>query len=310
MKIIRDLAEFPASLRSGAVAIGNFDGVHLGHARLATTLVAKARQVGGAAVVFTFDPHPARLLRPEKAPPSLTWIERRAELLSALGVDAMVAYPTDEALLNLSADEFFNQIIRERLDARALVEGPNFFFGRNRSGNIDLLRELSERSGIQLEVVEPYVLEGQIVSSSRIRQAIAQGKVDLARRMLTQPYRIRGRVTHGAGRGAKLGFPTANVDGVDTLLPAVGVYAGRGRALGKVWPAAISIGPNPTFGDHVLKVEAHLVGGQESLYGEPLEVDFLARLRDIETYPTVDALREQMTRDVQRAVEITAGFEK
>jgi riboflavin kinase/FMN adenylyltransferase len=306
MKILRNLTDDIAPLRGGAVAIGNFDGVHLGHARIVAALVAQARRVGGPAIVFTFDPHPVRLLRPEQAPPPLTWTERKAELLTALGVDAMLAYPTDEPLLQLSPDDFFRKIVREALDTRALVEGPNFFFGHRRSGDIARLRTLADEAGIGLEVVEPYRLDGEIVSSSRVRQAIHEGDVDLAARMLTQPYRIRGLVTHGAGRGAKLGFPTANVDAIDTLIPAPGVYAGRGCAAGQVWPAAIHIGPNLTFGEHLLKVEVHLVGCHESLYGEPLEVDFLSRLRDIVNFPSVDALKEQMTRDVERAVEVAA----
>ena len=303
MQLIRDLADLPARLRSGAVAIGNFDGVHLGHARIIKALVAKARRVGGPAVVFTFDPHPVRLLRPEQAPPPLTWTERKAELLTALGVDAMIAYPTDEALLDLTPEAFFTRIIRRSLDARALVEGPNFFFGRDRSGDVHRLGELAASAKIALEVVDPFVLEGEIVSSSRIRRAIAEGDVAVAARMLTQPYRIRGMVTHGAGRGSKLGFPTANVDAIDTLLPAAGVYAGRGRGGPNVWPAAISIGPNPTFGEHAVKVEVHLIGCHESLYSEPLEVDFLTRLRDIEAFASVEALQEQMALDVERAVE-------
>src|SRR5688572_5968975 len=142
VEVIRDLADWPESLRAGAVAIGNFDGVHLGHAKIVERLLAVARQVNGPAVVFTFDPHPVRLLRPQQAPPPLTWTERKVQLLGELGVDHVIAYPTDEALLQLSAEAFFTQIVRERLDARALVEGPNFYFGRSRSGNIERLKGL------------------------------------------------------------------------------------------------------------------------------------------------------------------------
>jgi riboflavin kinase/FMN adenylyltransferase len=301
MKLIRDLDALPDRFRSGAVAIGNFDGVHRGHARIVAALVEQARRVDGPAVALTFDPHPARLLRPEQAPPPLTWTERKAELLAALGVDAVIAYPTDEALLQLSPEDFFEQIVRRRLDARALVEGPNFSFGRGRSGNIETLRELAGRAGVALEVVEPYVLDGEVVSSSRIRRAITAGDVRAAAEMLARPYRIRGTVAHGAGRGAKIGFPTANVEAIDTLLPAAGVYAGRGRARGQVWSAAISVGPNPTFGEHALKVEVHLIGCRESLYGEPLEVDFLAHLRDVRAFASGEPLVEQMPRAVRRA---------
>ncbi len=302
MKLLRQVANLPSELRGGAVAIGNFDGVHRGHARIVSRLMEKSREVGGAAVVFTFDPHPARILRPSEAPAPLTWTDRKAELLAALGVDAVIAYPTDEALLARSADDFFRHIVRETLDARAMVEGPNFYFGRGRAGTIDVLRQLTEQAGIALDVVEPLVEGGQIVSSSRVRGLIRDGDVGAARRLLTEPYRIRGMVVHGAGRGAKLGFGTANLNAIDTLLPAVGVYAGRAFVNNAVWPAAINIGPNPTFGQGDLKVEAHLLDWDGApLYGQPLEVDFLARLRGVEKFSGVEALKEQLARDIDAA---------
>jgi riboflavin kinase/FMN adenylyltransferase len=263
--------------------------------------LAKARELGGPAVVFTFDPHPVRLLRPESAPPPLTWTDRKAELLHELGVDSLIAYPTDEALLALSPEEFFDQMVRERLAARAMVEGPNFFFGRGRAGNIETLGTLCQGAGLSLDVVEPLLVGDAYVSSSRVRGLIERGDVGQARELLTEPYRIRGLITHGAGRGAKIGFPTANVDAIDTLLPAVGVYGGRAITTVDTWPAAINIGPNPTFGEHALKVEVHLIGFSGNLYGQPLEVDFLARLRDIHSFASVDALKEQLSLDVAAA---------
>jgi riboflavin kinase/FMN adenylyltransferase len=304
VKLIRHLDDLPAQLRSGAVTIGNFDGVHRGHARIIERLIVKAREVSGPALVLTFDPHPVRLLRPLAAPPPLTWTDRKAELLAELGVDQIIAYPTDEALLRLEPDEFFNLIVRQRLDARAMVEGPNFFFGHNRAGNIQVLTRLCEHAGISLEVVEPLVVGGQYVSSSRVRQLIQQGDVQQASTLLTRPYRIRGMVTHGAARGAKIGFPTANLGAIDTLLPALGVYAGQAVTADGTWPAAVNIGANPTFGEQLVKVEVHLIDFDGSLYGLPLEVDFLARLRDIQPFDSVDSLRHQLARDIRAAREI------
>jgi riboflavin kinase/FMN adenylyltransferase len=313
VQLIRDLAALPDALRQGAVTVGNFDGVHRGHARIIERLVAQARTEDGPAVAFTFDPHPVRLLRPELAPPPLTWIERKAELLARLGIDALVAYPTDQALLDLSPEEFFEQILVTRLAARAIVEGPNFRFGRQRSGTIETLKERCHARDMRLEIVEPLVVEGEIVSSSRVRRLIATGDVATARALLTEPYRIRGLVTHGARRGATLGFPTANIEGIDTLLPAAGVYAGVGivrvqgsRVGGQEesrWSAAINIGPNPTFGDDAVKVEAHLIGFDGDLYGQILEIDFLDRLRDIRTFGSADELKAQLAIDVARATE-------
>ena len=306
MQVIRDLSELSDEVRGGAVAIGNFDGVHLGHARIVKQLVRCASEMGGPAVVFTFDPHPVRLLRPEQCPPPLTWTERKAELLVELGVDSMIAYPTDEAMLQMSPREFFETIVRSRLDTRALVEGPNFFFGHDRSGTIDVLRGLADEAGIALDVVEPHVVEGEFVSSSRIRGLIAEGRVQEAREMLTQPYRIRGMVTHGAGRGVKIGFPTANLHAIDTLLPGEGVYVGRAWVGGKAWPAAINIGANPTFDEQQHKVEAHLIDWSGSLYGQPLELDFLQRLRDIHPFASAAALQTQLAEDVKQTQQIIA----
>jgi riboflavin kinase/FMN adenylyltransferase len=283
------------------VSIGNFDGVHLGHARIVLQLIAAARAAGGPAVVFTFDPHPVRLLRPAEAPPPLTWTDRKAQLLAELGVDAVIAYPTDEALLQLSAEAFFQRIVLDSLGARAMVEGPNFFFGHNRSGTIEVLRGLTAAADMRLTIVEPLIIDGDFVSSSRVRKLLIAGQVDEARRMLTHPYRLRGMVTHGAGRGAKIGFATANLAAIDTLLPGLGVYAGAAYTDGVRWPAAINVGPNPTFGEQALKMEVHLIGFNGQLYGQPLEVDFISRLRDIQPFANVQALTDQLQRDILAA---------
>ena len=253
-------------------------------------------------------PHPVRLLRPEAVPPPLTWTRRKADLLSRLDVDGMVAYPTDQSLLQLSPEAFFQQIVVEQLQAQAMVEGPNFFFGHNRKGTPETLAQLCQQNDVALEIVSPTVDEGELISSSRIRQAIAAGDVDLARRLLTEPYRLRGMVTHGARRGATLGFPTANLDAIDTLTPGYGVYAGCAHWGDTSHAAAIHIGPNPTFAEDVAKVEVHLIDFDHPLYGEPLEVDFLQRLRDIQPFPSVTDLQAQLTRDVDQARSIAASF--
>lgn len=307
MPIIRDLDQFPDTARGGAVAIGNFDGVHRGHMRIVDRLLQKARDVSGPAVVFTFDPHPVRLLRPEQCPPPLTWTERKAQLVARLGVDIVVAYPTDEALLSLSAQEFFDNMIVKYLAARALVEGPNFYFGHNREGTVVTLKHMAEAAGLTLDVVEPVEIDGAIVSSSRIRSLIAAGDVAAARKLLSAPYRIRGMVTHGAGRGVKLGFPTANLEAIDTLLPRAGVYAGRAWIQDAAFPAAVHLGPNPTFGEAFLKVEVHLLDYNETLYGKALEVEFLSYLRDVAPFDSQASLIAQLNNDVRRTRDIVAA---
>jgi riboflavin kinase/FMN adenylyltransferase len=304
LRLLRSLTDLPADLRGGAVSIGNFDGVHRGHARLVERLLAKASELSGPAIVFTFDPHPVRLLRPSVAPPPLTWTDRKAELLGELGVTATIAYPTDEALLALSPRDFFHLIIVNQLAAKAMVEGPNFFFGRGREGNIETLAQLCSTAGVALEIVQPVRIGDKLVSSSGVRQAIQAGDVDLARQLLTRPYRLRGMVTHGAARGSKIGFPTANLEAIDTLLPGNGVYAARAYTTSGHWPAAVNIGPNPTFGEHAQKIEAHLIGFTGSLYGQPLELEFLSRLRSIRPFANVEALKAQLAQDVAAVRQI------
>lgn len=309
MRRITDLDQFPTDLRRGAVTIGNFDGVHRGHARIVERLTEWARRVQGPAIAFTFDPPPAALLRPESQPPPLTWLDRKADLLADLGLDALVVYPTDRELLGLEPREFFEQIVVERLGARALVEGPNFLFGRGRTGDIATLAGLCGERGLGFEVVEPLVDGGEMVSSSRVRQAIQAGEVADAARMLTRPYRVRGTVVRGAARGATIGFPTANLTGIDTLLPTPGVYAGKAWLAGQSWSAAIHLGPIPTFQVEQAVLEVHLLDFQGDLYGRRLEVEWLDRVRGVEKFAGVEQLRAQLQKDIAKTRQIAAEYD-
>ncbi|MFN7573991.1 MAG: bifunctional riboflavin kinase/FAD synthetase [Planctomycetota bacterium] len=306
MKLLRRLEQFPSELRGGALTIGNFDGVHRGHKHVMQRLKQHAAAVNGPAIVFTFDPHPARLLRPEHSPPPLTWIDRKAELLSELGVDAVVAYPTDLALLQLEYADFFHKIVLERIGARAMVEGPNFYFGHDRQGDVQKLAELCTDYGLALEVVQPKLETSgeEMISSSRIRRLIGSGDVAGAGRLLTQPYRIRGLVVHGSARGASLGFPTANLDAIDTLVPAHGVYVGRAQIERRWYWTAVHIGPNPTFGEFASKVEIHVLDFDGSLYGTVLEVDFIDRIRGVKAFADIESLRTQLQRDIEFARDV------
>jgi len=296
----------PSQCQGGVVSIGNFDGVHRGHASLIAEARAQGSTQGIPAVALTFDPHPRELLRPEVAVPPLTTTADRARLLQELGTDQVVILRTTPQLLALSAADFFAQVIQERLRATVLVEGPNFGFGHKREGNIDMLTRLCRQAGIQLTVVPPLQLHGREVSSSQVRTALEQGNVREAQALLGRPYRLCGRVGTGQRRGRKLGFPTANLDPLDTLAPGNGVYAALAQLPGKSWPAAVNIGPNPTFGEQARKVEVHLIGYQGDLYGQSLGVDFLDRLRDTRPFAGPADLTAQLQQDVQRAVEIAS----
>lgn len=309
MKLYRRIEDFPDDLRGGAITIGNFDGVHRGHKHIIQRVKQFAYQLSSPSIVFTFDPHPVRVLRPDQCPPPLTWTDRKADLLAELGVEVMIAWPTNREVLELGYQSFFQQIIVDRIGARAIVEGPNFFFGKNRQGNTERLGELCEQYGVLWSIVDPVQERGDWISSSRIRELINAGKVAEAREFLTQPYRIRGLVVHGSHRGSQLGFPTANLDGVDTLLPAHGVYAGRAKVDNRWHWAAIHIGPSPTFADTRPKVEVHLLDFDHSLYGQLLEVDFIERLRGITQFDSADALSQQLAGDLRETRNLARHLE-
>ena len=292
-----------------AVTVGNFDGVHLGHAAIVRQVCAAARRLDVPAVAFTFDPHPAALVRPDAAPAPLTTPARRADLLRSLGIDAVVVQPTDRALVALPAEQFYADILRDRLRARAIVEGADFRFGAGRTGDVRLLKTLCGRDGVMLETVPAVMADRLPVSSSRLRGLISAGAVREAALLLTSPYRLTGTVVQGARRGATIGFPTANLSGIATLLPAAGVYAARVRLPdGSTHPAAVHIGPNISFGETRISVEAHLIGFSGSLYGSTLDVDFLDRLRDTHKFDSIDALKGQLASDVARALEVVGSM--
>jgi riboflavin kinase/FMN adenylyltransferase len=306
----------PAACRGGAVSVGNFDGVHRGHVALLEELRRQAGALPGSAVALTFDPHPLQLLHPDNYPPPLTTPAERARLLQVHGASEIVVLRTTPDLLQLTAEEFFERVVRGRFDARTMVEGVNFGFGRGRSGNVDTLAELCHRDGLRLIVVPPLLLEDEAVSSSRIRSALQRGAVAEAARCLGRPYRLTGTVGTGQRRGATLGFPTANLEQMETLIPGDGVYAVRahlpprapsGRGVGGEgsWAAAANIGPNPTFGEKARKVEVHLIGFHGDLYGRELAVDFIGRLRDTRPFAGVNELVAQLRLDIERARAIT-----
>jgi len=301
VEVVTRLEALQPSHRGGAVAVGNFDGVHRGHQRIVAALVQQARQVSGPAVVFSFDPHPAQLLRPQEAPSPLCWPQRKAQLLAQAGAELIVLYPTDEALLTLEPEAFFRRIVVESLGARALVQGGNFRFGRGRRGDIHLLQRLCQEHQVELTVIDQARVDHLVVSSSLVRRLLQQGNVALAARCLGRPHRVRGRVVPGRRRGQRLGFPTANLEQIPVLVPAPGVYAAWAYVPQGHWPAAVNVGGNPTFGEQQLKVEAHLIGFQGELSGQELELDFVERLREVQAFADAEALTQQLAQDVQRA---------
>lgn len=299
-----DGSPVPARFQHGSVSIGNFDGVHRGHHAMIRTLIGEAHRLGQPALVVTFQPHPLTLLRPSAAPPLLTTLAHRAELLRALGVDAVIVLPTTRDLLRLTPAEFFDRVVLRELNAKRLVEGPNFFFGRDRTGNITVLQGLCAAHGVQLDVIEPVMVNHQWVSSSVIRSLLADGDLDDAVTLLGHPYQLAGRVVPGVRRGRTLGFPTANLEGIETIIPGPGVYAGRCAVDGQTHAAAVHIGPNLTFGENRAKVEIHLLDYNGDLYDRILAVDCLARVRDVRKFESAAELRSQIQADMAKVREI------
>ncbi len=300
----------PPGFASGAVTVGNFDGVHRGHRELVAATARWAARVGGPAVAVTFDPPPYQILVPD-APlrPPLTTVADRADLLLAAGADRVIVYRPDRELLDLGPEAFVRDVLLGQLGAKAVVEGYNFRFGRDRAGDTALLRDLCAAADIDFEEVGPLTGGDEPISSSRVREALLAGDVTHAADLLGRPYRITGTVVTGARRGRTIGFPTANLGDVPSVLPGNGVYAVRGYANGVAWPGAANVGPNPTFGDDARKVEVHLIGFTGDVYGTELPVEFVAKLRDTRPFAGPAELVEQVARDVAAARRSLRGSE-
>jgi riboflavin kinase/FMN adenylyltransferase len=296
-----------------AVTIGAYDGVHLGHRALLRDLSTRARAAGLSTVVVTFDRHPAGVVRPESAPPQLTDLEQKLELLAACGIDRIVVIAFDRARAEETAEDFVKQELVDRLDTRLVVVGEDFHFGHGRRGNVALLTELGRQYGFDVVGASLTGDGTDAVSSTRIRTLVAEGDVAAAAELLGRPHEVRGPVVHGDGRGGpELGFPTANLEIADDIaLPADGIYAGYfTRADGSVHEAAISVGRRPTFyepGAASVLVEAYLLHFDGDLYGEPSRVSFVRRLRGDQKFDSVDALIEQMKVDVVDAQRVLSA---
>ncbi len=282
------------------LTVGNFDGVHLGHRALIERLVSHAKKRSCPAVVFTFDPPPLKILQPLRVPTPLTWNARREALLRGIGVDHVEFFPTSIDLLNLSPEAFFKKILLEQFRVKAMVEGPNFRFGRERAGDLNTLEKLCQQADVTLEVLIPQEIAGMMISSTQIRAWIQAGEIGLANRCLVEPYRLIGEVQHGAARGRTLGFPTANLGSIPVLVPNHGVYAARVCDPSSIegTPVALHIGPNPTFGEETSKVEAHLIGFSGDLYGQTIELQLLDRVRAVQKFDSKEALLSQLQKDI------------
>ncbi|MFD7902096.1 bifunctional riboflavin kinase/FAD synthetase [Kitasatospora sp. NPDC059747] len=309
----RGLEEIPGDWGRSVVTIGSFDGVHRGHQLIIGRAVERARELGVPSVVVTFDPHPREVIRPGSHPALLAPQARRAELIAGLGVDAVLVLPFTPELSQESPETFVRQVLVDALHARVVIEGPNFRFGHRAAGDVALLTELGRAAGFDVEVVDLQVSgaagAGEPFSSTLTRRLVETGDMAGAGEVLGRPHRVEGVVVRGAQRGRELGYPTANVETVaHSAIPADGVYAGWLTADGERMPAAISVGTNPTFDGTARTVEAYAIDRVGlDLYGLHVAVDFLAYLRGMEKFDSIEALLVRMADDVKQARELTDG---
>jgi len=291
--------DIPPKLCGGCIAVGNFDGVHRGHRQLLKELRELAAVENTHSVAVTFHPHPVAILHPQAAPPLLTTIQHRTELLRSAGVDHVLVLPVTSQLLSVSAEDFFESFLIRCLNVRGIVEGENFRFGHYRGGGIDDLRKLSVAAAVRLRVVKLSGQDDREISSGRIRHLIAAGDVASAAKLLGRPYSISGSVVRGAERGRTIGFPTANLADIATLIPGHGVYAGTCRIGPRNHVAAVCIGPNPTFSDLTPKVECHVDDFSGDLYDQRLTVDLRQQVRTLQRFRDADEVAAQIRTDIQ-----------
>jgi riboflavin kinase/FMN adenylyltransferase len=294
-------ARFGNSAKPAAVAIGNFDGVHLGHQKILSGVLRRAHREEMLAAVLTFYPHPARVLRPADAPALLMTLEQRLATIEAMGMDAVLVMRFDEELAKVSPEDFVRRILRDTMHAGAVLVGGNFRFGHRQAGDVKLLSELGRQLGLEVEIVPPVVADGIVVSSTAIRNALREGRVDDARRMLGRPFALEGEIRPGTGQGRKLVVPTLNLGTDQELLPKNGVYATEAVIDGNIYRAATNVGLRPTFDGARITIESHLFDFSESLASGRMDVRFFARLRDERKFSGPEALREQVLKDLKHA---------
>jgi len=299
---------FPASLRGAVLALGNFDGFHLGHQAVVAEAVEWARSEGRPVVVATFDPHPVRHFAPQVPPFRLTTLDQREELFAAAGADAMLVFHFDAALAQTSAQDFVSQLLHERIGAAGVVTGQDFTFGRGRAGNLDVLREEGAKYGISARALPAVIESGRPVSSSRIRDALKAGDCEEAARLLTRPFSIRGAVQHGDKRGRTIGYPTANLALGTYLRPRFGIYAVTARVLdtGEQLKGAANLGVRPQFDPPVEWLEPYFFDFSGDLYGREIEVSLCHFLRPEAKFDSLDALVAQMEKDCEKAKRLLA----
>lgn len=304
MEIVRHIEDRNLSIAEPILTLGNFDGIHLGHQALLQHVVREAKARGGRSVVLTFEPHPLKVLAPERAPRLILTHKDKMILLHSFGVDVVIIQTFNPSFAAVGAEEFVRRYMVERLGVRKMWVGRDLRFGKGRKGRVEDLIRWGSASGFEVGIVEPVELGGMRVSSSRIRGLIERGEVHEAERFLGRYHFVSGRVIPGYQRGRQLGFPTANIIPRTEVIPLDGIYATFLQVEERLWPSVTNIGVNPTFGDGPRTIETYLLDFSGDLYGRSVKLFFVKRVREEKKFPSVEILVEQMKKDVQRAQEI------
>jgi riboflavin kinase/FMN adenylyltransferase len=302
-RVYRSLAEVPPDFGPCAITIGNFDGVHAGHRKILRRVVALAREEGWKAAALTFDPHPSKLLTPDRAPHLLTTLEQRSRLILEQGIDEILILPFTSEVARLGPEDFARDILADKLSARAVLVGSNFHFGRRAAGDAGTLEQLGEKYSFETDVLPPVVWRKRMISSSEVRRLIDTGDVSRGCRMLQRPHVLEGVVVRGEGVGAKQTVPTLNLDTKGEVVPQDGVYITRTRECGskREWPSITNIGHRPTFDGQHRTIETYLLSPLEGSAPMEISVEFLRRVREERKFESAEALKAQIMRDVGRA---------
>ena len=305
MSVFFDFAQTVNPLRNPVATIGNFDGVHRGHLTLFDMVKQRAAMINGESVVITFDPHPLKVMKPGNGPPLITPTEQKLSLIKAAGIEIIFCIPFTRNFASISAREFVQNILLDGIGIREIVVGYDYSFGRGREGNIELLKEMGQTGGFLVHVAEPVHIGDRLVSSTAIRELLQEGNLPDAKLLLGRDYQISGQVVKGMNRGGRLlGFPTANLDPIDELVPRVGVYAVHVVIDDTVFEGVTNIGYNPTFGKGPFSVETHILDFERDLVGKDIIIRFKKRLRNEKKFAAIDELSDQIRKDVLTAKKL------
>jgi len=307
MELIENIYQIDSPFKNAVITIGNFDGVHQGHQSLFKQVKKIAREINGTSVAMTFDPHPLKALG-LSAPPLITRKDQKLELIEKCGIDVLLCLPFDKAFASITAHDFIQELLVNKIGMKTIIIGADYSFGKDRQGNIDLLRKLGKRIGFQT-IVAPWIndtdLDKERISSTRIRDIVMEGKVDKAMKYLGRHYQIRGKVIKGRERGgSQLGFPTANIKLHDELCPKVGVYAVNVETAKGNFRGVANIGFSPTFGDQMFTIEVHILDFNHDIYDTRIRVNMVKRLRDEKKFSNIQQLSEQIENDIRISKEI------